>query len=144
MWNARGVRIIATVLAVGCVLGSLIGAGLMVDDADADRGDVVELSGEVVTTDPIQIETGAQVLTVENVETHVDRPVRSGDILTVSGEVREDQVLDAEAGVVRAPWEFQYMYAVSVLGGLWVLVRLLRHWRVDTATLAIEPRSGEP
>ena len=42
--------------------------------------------------------------------------------------------------VVRPAWAFQYLYVVSLVGGLWVLVRFLRGWRLNLATFAFEPR----
>jgi hypothetical protein len=52
----------------------------------------------------------------------------------VDGTIRNDRA------VVRAPWEITYLYAVSALGGLFTLGRLLRTWRVDTDRWVVAPR----
>jgi hypothetical protein len=109
---------------------------------DTYVGEHADVSGGVVSTDPVVIETGPPgegiALTVEG----VDEPVEEGQALRAFGEVQEGQVLAAEETLVREPWELAYMYVVSFLAGLWVLVRLLRGWRIEWSDLGLEPREG--
>ena len=104
-------------------------------------GEQAGVSGAVVSTDPVVIETGPPgegiALTVEGVE----EPVEEGQALRAFGEVQEGQVLAAEETLVREPWELAYMYVVSFLAGLWVLVRLLRGWRIEWNAVGLEPRA---
>ena len=53
------------------------------------------------------------------------------------GTLTGPNVVHAENMVSRAPWEATYMYVVSFIGGLWVLIRLLQHWRVDPDTYSV-------
>ncbi|AXG10421.1 hypothetical protein [Haloplanus rubicundus] len=52
----------------------------------------------------------------------------------------EDGTIRSDRAVVRAPWEITYLYAVSALGGMLTLGRVVRTWRVDTDRWVIVPR----
>jgi hypothetical protein len=54
-----------------------------------------------------------------------------------AGAIRSDRA------VVRAPWEITYLYAVSALGGVLTLGRVVRTWRVDTDRWVVVPREDE-
>lgn len=116
---------------------------LLLDDYDAAVGERVEVSGTVASADPV-------VMTVEDPTgeplelrvTNVDEPVADGESLRVFGTVEPDATIEAERTLVREPWESTYMYAVSLLGGTWVLVRFVRGWRLDTDEWAFVPRDG--
>jgi hypothetical protein len=113
----------------------------VVENPDAYLGDEVVFSGTVVGTDPVTVEVepdtgGTFQATFEN----VDRPVSIEDEITAFGTLREGHTLAVERAIVRAPWELYYMYIVSFIGGLWVLVRILRYWRFDSESLAFVPK----
>ena len=55
----------------------------------------------------------------------------------------EDEAIHNERAVVRAPWEITYLYAVSAVGGVLTLGRVVRTWRVDTDRWVVVPREGE-
>ena len=110
-------------------------------DRSAHVGDRVVLSGTVVGTDPV-------VITVEYGTGQsfratlpgVDRSASTDDRVTAFGRLEDPSTLVAERVIVRQPWELWYMYGVSFLGGLWVLLRTLRRWRFDAERLAFVPR----
>lgn len=98
---------------------------------DAYVGERVEVSGQVIATDPIVLETytpeGALQFTVSG----VDEPVELDDRVTVFGTLEDDGTIQVENAIVREPWEFQYMFAVSIVAAVWVLLRFVRGWRLD-------------
>jgi hypothetical protein len=55
----------------------------------------------------------------------------------------EDGTIRSDRAVVRASWEITYLYAVSALGGLVTLGRVVRTWRVDTDRWVVVPRGEE-
>ena len=109
----------------------------VIENPDTHLGEKVVFGGTIVKTDPVTVEvkpeTGDTIyVTLEN----VDRPLGVGNEISAFGTLQESHSLDVERTVVRAPWEFYYMYVVSFVGGLWVLVRILRYWRFDFEQLA--------
>lgn len=113
------------------------------EDPEAYLGERVSVSGTVVSHDPLRIEEEYGVDATLTLEIRdVDDPPPVGHHLSVFGTLDEADpgVVHAETTVTQAPWEAIYMYVVSFLGGLWVLWRLLTHWRVDRNALAIVPR----
>ncbi|WP_144924267.1 hypothetical protein [Halorubrum salsamenti] len=112
------------------------------DVAPADlAGDHVETGGVVIATDPVIIEvtdrTTTQHLPVENAP-----DVAVGQEIVVDGTLTTDGTLtaDRDRAVVREPWETAYMYAVSVLGALFVALRIADGWRFDPETVTFSPR----
>lgn len=55
----------------------------------------------------------------------------------------EDGAIRSGRAVVRAPWEITYLYAVSALGGLLTLGRVVRTWRFDAERWRFVPREGD-
>jgi len=108
---------------------------------DAYLGEHVSVGGTVVAHDPLRIEVGYGLDGTMTLEiTGVDDPPPIGHDLNVFGTLTEPTVVHAENTASRAPWEATYMYVVSFIGGLWVLGRLLRHWRIDADTYSVVPR----
>lgn len=68
--------------------------------------------------------------------TDPEQPVEAG---TTSGE---GDARSGEGDIDREPWEETYMYAVSALGGLLVLGRLVDTWRFRPRSVLVEPRSS--
>jgi hypothetical protein len=139
-------RRLGALLVVGCLLGVvLVGAGTIpvVDltaDYDSHVGERVQVAGPVVDTDPVRIDNDGIVLTVVGVESVSKEPTERGDNLVVYGTVDSDRTITAHDVVVRSPWEFQYLYGISLVGALWVVGRFLRGWRFSVGRLAFEPR----
>ncbi len=95
----------------------------------------------MIATDPVIIEvtdrTTTQHLPVENAP-----DVAVGQEIVVDGTLTTDGTLtaDRDRAVVREPWETAYMYAVSVLGALFVALRIADGWRFDPETVTFSPR----
>lgn len=104
-------------------------------------GDGVETGGVVIATDPVIIEvtdgTATRRIPVENAP-----DVAVGQDIVVDGTLTTDGTLvaDRDRTVVREPWETTYMYAVSVLGALFVALRIVDGWRFDPGAVAFSPR----
>lgn len=117
------------------------------DIADPDTtpeeyaGDHIETGGEVIDTDPVVIEVGdgetAYPLPIE------DAPdAATGQELIVDGTLTEEGTLAAngDRAVVREPWETTYMYLISIVGALFVAIRIADGWRFDPRTVTFIPR----
>lgn len=151
-----GSRVLAVALLAVVLAGVLVGAGTIGPDPATntfpDGADVasdpaahvsqqVAVGGTVVETDPVVIRVRYGFdefthLTLVNVED----PVSEGDSISVFGTLTDEGTIEAERTLVRTPWESWYMYVVSFVGGLLVLGRLVRHWRVDRERVALVPR----
>lgn len=115
---------------------------------DTYVGQQVQVSGEVVRTDPIVIvaeyerwqgdhyRRGIRGFTVTGLDTTVTR----GQALQVYGTLTSEETIAAVNSVVVPAGNILFMYVISALAGMWVLSRLVRGWIVDWATLAIKPR----
>ena len=103
---------------------------------EAYVGQQVSIGGTVVATDPaivaVEHPDRTHVVTLEG----LDESVVEGQQVSAFGTLTDAATLQVENALVRSPWETWYMYAVSFLGGLWVLGRILAHWRPDRARLA--------
>jgi hypothetical protein len=146
--------VVAVLLLVGCLCGAFVAYGSLdprpdrniypdgpavAADYETHVGDRVLVSGPVVATDPptVRLHSGAGDTVTVTVAT--DRRPAVGDGLTVFGRLRPDGHLDARRAFVVPDGRLWYTYTTSALAGLWVLVRLLRWWRVDVS-LAVSPR----
>ncbi|MCU4975367.1 hypothetical protein OB955_21940 [Halobacteria archaeon AArc-m2/3/4] len=110
-----------------------------------DRGQIgerVELNGIVTDVDPMTIVAGGSEITVRY-EFQNAPPVEPGQRISIFATVESDQTLTVHDAVVRDPWEYVYLYVISILGALLVAVRVARHWRIDRRELAFVPRSDE-
>lgn len=104
-------------------------------------GERVSVSGTVVATDPVTISVDHDDVETELVLENAPEAT-SGDVLSVVGELTSVQTLSVDPAptVVRAPWEVQYMYAVSLVAVIGLVLRAVNHWRIHYAPLALEPR----
>lgn len=96
-------------------------------------GDLVDLSGTVVETDPVEIRVryggeSQRILTVTGVQT----PVEPGDELRVFGRLVDEDTVRATRAFAVPPLGYLYTYTVSFLAGVWVLIRLASQWRYDS------------
>jgi len=109
-------------------------------DPAAYIGERVEITGIVQRTEPlvVRVETAEGSMTVM-VANHGLSPERGAKVrvfgtLTAAGELR---ATDGFVVPQRGRW---YAWGISFLAGLWVLYRLVVHWRVKAATLGFVPR----
>lgn len=153
-WHARALGIIALV----CLLGVLLvwagtvppnpdqhrypGNEQIVETYDAYPGKQVQVGGTVVQTDPVVLELKHYKQTRTVTVRDVPQSVQPGDRVVVFGEVQPNDVIDSQGVAVREQWEAIYMYLVSFLGGLWVLVRLVTGWQLDRDQWTIVPREN--
>lgn len=110
------------------------------DDPSQYVGDRVSLTGIVQGTEPLvaRVETTGGSMSVRVVD-HDLSPER-GDKVRVFGTLTATDELSATDGFVvpqRGRW---YAWGISFVAGLWVLFRLITHWRVTLATLGFLPR----
>jgi hypothetical protein len=95
-------------------------------------GRTVVITGTAVGVDPVRIElqdgAGDLTLTLSGLKT----PVSVGDRVRVRGEVTAGGTVRVTRAFAVPQWGIRYVWSVSALAGLWVLVRLVRGWRVDT------------
>jgi hypothetical protein len=104
-------------------------------------GEHVQTGGMVIDTEPVIIEiddgTSRQQLPIENSpDADVGQEVIVDGTLTTDGTLRAN----SDRAVVRESWETSYMYAISVLGALFVALRIIDGWRFDLKTISFSPR----
>lgn len=153
-----GVFLLMVVLGGLCVgFGSQTGVQTRTPLPDTDHlgydagryvGERVEVSGVVINTDPVVI--GAEYNYYDAGERHgdfltftirgVDQPLEERAVVQVYGVLESEHAIAAQNIVVVPARNYLYMYSVSFLAGLWVLGRLLAHWRLDATRLAISKR----
>ncbi|MDS0474397.1 hypothetical protein [Natrinema sp. 1APR25-10V2] len=117
---------------------------------DAYVGERVVLGGFVVETDPVVIATRASgygrftVVNADDSRLQSTAPLERGDDVTVFGTLADESTLEADRTVTDELRDTLYMFAVSFVGGCWVLVRLVRGWRIDRDRFALVPRTATP
>lgn len=158
MVTERSSRLLALALLGGVLLVLLMAAGTLTPaselhhypDADdlsqdyaAHQGERVEVSGTIVRTDPVVIEVDDADRRPTLTVTNVTEPVAVGQELRVFGTARPNETIAAHETVIVSPWETYYMWTVSFVAGVWVLVRFLRGWRFDRSTLSFASRGEQ-
>jgi hypothetical protein len=116
------------------------GAEDLVYDYESHVGEQTELSGVVVDTAPVRIEVEYFERTREFTVSGLETTLADGDHIALFGTVHPDHTIAAHNAIVRNPWEMQYMYAISLVGGVWILGRLLNGWKITREKLAFIPR----
>lgn len=157
MYDRLEVRLVAIAALLVVLFGLFVLAGTVQsspDDrnypseadiaADGERyvGDRVVVSGTVIETDPLTVE--AEPVPGEPIAFVIENTARTpeiGDSLTAYGTLRTGDRIRAIETVHTEPWERQYMYVVSFIGGLWVLGRLVNGWRFDRESTGLVPRT---
>lgn len=99
----------------------------------------VSVGGTVVETDPLTIEDEGLTFVIENAA--ADSKVEAGDRLRVHGTLDANNHIDVSTTIHSEPWEYYYMYVVSLVAGLWVLGRGLNRWTVDSTNWSVVPRA---
>lgn len=112
---------------------ALPGEEELATDYDRYVGERVAVGGTVASVEPVVIVAGYGVdgelrLAVDGVPTD---SVAVGDSLRVYGVARADGSIGALNAVAVPRWGYWYMYPASFLAGLWVLGRIVRHWRLE-------------
>ena len=164
MLSPRSRRLLGLGVLVGLLGGCVVGFGSVTptpvvgdypDEAslavnpDGYVGEYVQVTGTVVRTDPVVIEETYSVWvgdryrhgTVRLRIAGLDRSVRPGQSLQVYGTVRPDGSVQARTSVYVPAKNQLYMYVVSALAGLWVLLRLVRGWTMSVTDIALYRRS---
>jgi len=105
------------------------------------EGERVELSGEVIDTDPIVIEADSEAGPIQ-VEVTDAPDATVGEELIISGKYAQEGVIEVETerALTREPWERTYMYAISVVGVGIVGLRIINDWRFSVRQVVFEPR----
>ena len=104
----------------------------------------------MIETDPVGIETDDETskrFTTVDADAALLRdtdPLEEGDHVTAFGTLTDESTLEVERSLTREPWQVQYMYAVSFLGGLWVAGRFVQGWRFDRQRLEFVANADEP
>lgn len=123
-------------------VGAYPGGEELAADYDAYVGERVVVAGEVVETDPTVVRAelaGRPDLHVT--VTGLDAPPERGDLLRVFGVAKPGntvEALDAFAVPMTGRW---YTWSVSFLSGLWVLGRIVNHWRLDGTDWTLRTRA---
>lgn len=148
-------RLGAIIVLVGVLIGLLIwygslspapavgeyyGADQLTRDYAQYHGELVVVSGPILSTDPVAIDAVKGPVTYRLTITDVDTPVSRGEHLSVYGVVLEDRTIQARTAYTVPQSGFWYAYVTSFVAGLWMLGRLLSHWRLDRDPLGLTPR----
>lgn len=107
---------------------------------DAHVGQRVEVTADVVSTDPLVVHRSFQYREVRLTIRDADVDASPGDRLVVFGVAEPDHTIRAIDAYVVPQRGLWYASAVSLLGGLWVLARIVRQWRVTTDGWGLTPR----
>lgn len=153
--DSRRLRVVLVALSLALLVGQLVwfGFGTHTPAGGATRLSAstlhanyesyvdqrVAVTAPVVATDPVVVALGEGTdarLTVRDVEVRVS----TGDRLKLYGVVEAGHEMRAIDAVAVPKCGLWYTYAVSLLAGVWVLLRIVCHWRLDVRTLALERR----
>lgn len=128
-------------------MGDYPGGGHLAADYEQYSGERVVVNGEVVDTNPVVVRYGPAddpklFLTVTELSIQPER----GDPISIFGIVRPDHTIDAINVVIHdrrglSEYGLSHTWAVSFLAGIWVLGRILNHWRLNTHDLTLQPRA---
>ncbi|QLG49295.1 hypothetical protein [Natrinema halophilum] len=156
-------RFLAGVVLLGALLGLMYWTGAVgaeplergypdevdvTQNRDAYVGETVALGGIVVETEPVVIATqrsGYGRFTVVDADESLIQssgPLETGDRVTAFGTLEDESTLVAERTVTDRLRDTLYMVLVSFGAGCWVLVRLVRGWRIDRDRFALVPRTA--
>lgn len=101
----------------------------------------VVVNGIVVGTSPVTIVQTYQLGTsIRFTVTDLSIDVENGDELLVYGVVRPDNRIRAINAVRKPIAGHVFMWVVSAGAAVWVLGRLVGHWRIDPGEWTLEPR----
>lgn len=110
-----------------------------IEDPNRFLGNRVVSEGFVQTTDPMVIEATADGARYAVTLERNDFSSSIGDKVRVYGELTGPRTIRVLNGFAVPPGGLWYTWIVSLLAGIWVLGRLIRHWRVDIRTPGFRP-----
>jgi len=153
-------RLLAVGLLFGLLFGAAVGFGSLPTNPDAGRypgADAVRdrpatlvdakvtIWGNIVATDPVVVRTGGgrgEPLDITLTgEAASDAAV--GEYIGAHGTLDAPRRIHVDRAFVTEPQERSYLWYISLLAGFWVLVRFLRGWQFEPATLTFRPRSEQ-
>jgi len=121
--------------------GRFAGNDELVEDYERYLDEKVEVSGEVIETDPVTIEIESGDRTIELKIVDLQEEPDQGDRLSVFGTAGENKTIHVQNAMIRPFWRYGYMYGISLVGAAWVGLRLIGGWRFDKEKIAFEPRN---
>lgn len=125
-------------------LGSYPDSDHLRTDYERYTGQHISTGGRVIDTDPVVIALDPVVGSRLELEVEgLHQPVHSNQHVRIFGIANEDRSITAIRTIVVPSNGLLYTYSVSLLAGLWVLGRLLRHWRIDRDSLGLAPKFGD-
>jgi len=147
--RSSGVRALALLVLLSALFGLVVWHGTLdpAPDAwdlpgqehvatDGDRyvGERVSVEGRTRGTDPVVIAADYGVdseIRLRVVGLDADVSGQAGDSLRVYGIFEGDRTVRSLNAFVVPTWGAWYTWSISFLSGLWVLGRIVRHWRID-------------
>lgn len=105
----------------------------------------VSFVAQVVSTEPVIVratygtELGAKSIRLKITE--LGAIVNRGDRLQIFGVLIGPQTVRATNVVVVPQSGLWYVWVISFIAGLWILGRIIRHWKIDLQTWAFLPRA---
>lgn len=106
-------------------------------------GEEVLVSGTVVETDPLTVEISADGHTGSVVIEQSTTMGVTGDTLVVYGDLVAEDRIAARSVVHKSAGDYRRTLVVSAVAGLWVLLRSLRHWRLEPRKLRVVRRTAK-
>lgn len=120
--------------------GRFPGNDELVEDYEEYIGKEVEVGGEVIETDPVTIEVESGDSTIELEIQDLQEEPSKGDRLTVYGTAKENKTVYAQNEIIRPAWRYVYMYGISLIGAVWIGLRLVGQWKFDKGNFSFKVR----
>lgn len=114
----------------------------VVDDPETYVGETVLLEGRVVDVDPVVIAVSTGEGTRRFTLAGTSQAIKPGAYVEVYGTLEDPDTIRVIEAVAITDEGLWYAYLISVIGVVWVLVRLFRHWRFDRQAWGLRPQTG--
>jgi len=120
--------------------GRFPGADELVEDYESYIGEEVEVSGKVIETDPVImiVERGDRTIQLEIAD--LQQEPEQGDRLSVFGTAGENNTIYVQNAIIRPFWRYGYMYGISLVGAIWIGLRVIGQWRFDKKDIVFKVR----
>lgn len=120
--------------------GVFPGSDEFIESPEQYRGDSVVTGGIVQQTSPIVIEIettqGTHTVTV----TGITSTPSVGDKIRIYGTLTAPQTINSINAFVVPQAGLWYTWGISFFAGMWTLLRLIRHWRLNLSQLSFSRR----